>query len=87
MKFLFHSLDIRALLIFTIGRNYLIIFTFAEINFLVCITVYGTLDTMLAARAHSELLLCMRTCTLEPPDPQISRFYFATFIQFFFTRD
>ena len=68
MKFLFHSSDIRALLIFTIGRNYLIIFIFAEINFLVCIMVYGMLDTTLAARGRRELLLCMRTCTLEPPE-------------------
>ena len=37
-------------------------------NFSVCITVYGTLDTTLASRGHRNLLFRMRTCTLEPPD-------------------
>ena len=37
-------------------------------NFSVCITVYGTLDTTLAGRGHRNLLFRMRTCTLEPPD-------------------
>ena len=56
------------LLIFMIGRNYLIIFLFAKLNFSVCILVYGTLDTMLAGRGRRNLLFRMRTCTLEPPD-------------------
>ena len=51
-----------------IGRNYLIIFLFAKLNFSVCITVYGMLDTMLASRGHRNLLFHMRTCMLEPPD-------------------
>ena len=51
-----------------IGRNYLIIFILAEMNFSVCITVYATLDTTLAGRGHRNLLFRMRTCTLEPPD-------------------
>ena len=50
-----------------IGRNYLIIFLFAKLNFSVCITVYGMLDTMLAGRGRRNLLFRMRTCTLEPP--------------------
>ena len=36
-------------------------------NFSVCITVYGTLDTTLAGRGRRNLLFRMRTCTLEPP--------------------
>ena len=51
-----------------IGRNYLIIFLFAKLNFSVCITVYGTLDTTLAGRGRRNLLFRMRTCTLEPPE-------------------
>ena len=50
-----------------IGRNYLIIFIFAKMNFSVCITVYGTLDTTLTGRGCHNLLFRMRTCTLEPP--------------------
>ena len=50
-----------------IGRNYLIIFIFAKMNFSVCITVYGMLDTTLAGRGHRNLLFRMWTCMLEPP--------------------
>ena len=50
-----------------IGRNYLIISIFPKMNFSVCITVYGTLDTMLAGRGRRNLLFRLRTCTLEPP--------------------
>ena len=67
IQFLFYSLDIRVLLIFMIGRNYLIIFIFAKMNFSVYIMVYGMLDTMLAVRGRHNLLFRMQTCTLEPP--------------------